>query len=95
MTVLWMSAVVVGAGSNLWLALLGMNRRRLMKIWPFLPLVPFYYLLASVAAWLALYDLISRPYHWHKTEHGLAKTTRQTLEPAQQPMGCKPCRSQQ
>jgi glycosyltransferase XagB len=81
MTVLWMSAVVFGAGSNLWLALLGMNRRRLMKIWPFLPLVPLYYLLASVASWLALYDLISRPYHWHKTEHGLAKTTRQTLEP--------------
>jgi glycosyltransferase XagB len=80
-TVLWISAVVFGAGSILWLALLGMNRRRLMKLWPFLPLVPLYYLLASVAAWMALYDLISRPYHWHKTEHGLAKTTRQASQP--------------
>src|SRR5262245_49469205 len=60
MAVLWMSALVFGAGSNLWLALLGMNRRRLMKIWPFLQLVPVYYLLASIAAWLALYDLILR-----------------------------------
>jgi glycosyltransferase XagB len=77
MAVLWISAVVFGVGSILWLALLGMNRRRLMKLWPSLPLVPLYYLLASVAAWMALYDLISRPYHWHKTEHGLAKTTRQ------------------
>jgi glycosyltransferase XagB len=48
-----------------------------MNLWASLPLVPLYYLLASAAAWLALYDLISRPYHWHKTEHGLAKTSRQ------------------
>jgi hypothetical protein len=38
-----------------------------------------YYLLTSAAAWLALYDLILRPYHWHKTEHGLAKTSRQAM----------------
>lgn len=80
MAVLWISAVVFGAGSILWLALTGMSRRRLLKLWPSLPLVPLYYLLASVAAWMALYDLLSRPYHWHKTEHGLAKTTRQ-VEP--------------
>ncbi len=76
MAVLWISAAVFGTGSILWLALLGMNRRRLMQLWPSLPLVPLYYLLASVAAWMALYDLMSRPYHWHKTEHGLTKTTR-------------------
>jgi hypothetical protein len=35
-------------------------------------------LLTSAAAWVALYDLILRPYHWHKTEHGLAKTSRQS-----------------
>jgi hypothetical protein len=81
MTVLWISAVVFGTGSILWLALLGMTRRRLMKLWPSLPLVPLYYLLASVAAWMALYDLILRPYHWHKTEHGLAKTPRQGMPP--------------
>jgi glycosyltransferase XagB len=75
--VLWISAVVFGAGSILWLALLGMERRRLLGLWRFLPLIPAYYLLASAAAWMALYDLISRPYHWFKTEHGLAKTSRQ------------------
>lgn len=74
--VLWVSTVFFGAGSILWLALLGMERRRLLGLWPFLLLIPAYYLLASVAAWMALYDLILRPYHWHKTEHGLAKTSR-------------------
>ncbi|MGH6848741.1 MAG: glycosyltransferase family 2 protein [Methylocella sp.] len=73
--VLWMSAGLFGTGSILWLALLGMKRRKLQGLWPFLPLLPLYYLLTSVAAWLALYDLILRPYHWHKTEHGLAKTS--------------------
>jgi hypothetical protein len=68
-----------GAGSILWLALLGMERRRLMNLWPFLLLLPVCYLLGSVAAWMALYDLISRPYHWYKTEHGLAKTSRQRV----------------
>jgi len=48
-------------------------------LWPYLPLLFPYYLLTSAAAWLALYDLILRPYHWHKTEHGLAKTSRQAM----------------
>jgi cellulose synthase/poly-beta-1,6-N-acetylglucosamine synthase-like glycosyltransferase len=78
-TVLWMSAALFGAGSILWLSLLGMKRRKLAGLWPFLPLLLPYYLLTSVAAWLALYDLILRPYHWHKTEHGLAKTSRQAM----------------
>src|ERR1700730_2806998 len=77
--VLWMSAGLFGIASILWLALLGMKRRKLLGLWPFLPLLPLYYLLTSVAAWMAIYDLILRPYHWHKTEHGLAKTSRQSL----------------
>ena len=77
--VLWMSAVLFGTASILWLALLGMRRRKLLGLWPFLPLLPLYYLLTSAAAWMALYDLILRPYHWHKTEHGLAKTSRQGM----------------
>ena len=65
--------------SILWLALLGMKRRKLLGLWPYLPLLFPYYLLTSAAAWLALYDLILRPYHWHKPEHGLAKTSRQAM----------------
>jgi hypothetical protein len=56
-TVLWMSACLFGTGSILWLALVGMKRRKLLGLWPYLPLLFPYYLLTSVAAWLALYDL--------------------------------------
>jgi hypothetical protein len=59
-----------------------MKRRKLLGLWPYLPLLFPYYLLTSAAAWLAFYDLILRPYHWHKTEHGLAKTSRQATRGA-------------
>ncbi|HTV33104.1 MAG TPA: glycosyltransferase family 2 protein [Methylocella sp.] len=75
-TALWISALFFGAASILWLALIGMKRRKLLHLWPSLSLLPIHYLLTSLAAWLALYDLFLSPYYWHKTEHGLAKTSR-------------------
>jgi hypothetical protein len=38
--------------------------------------MPVYWLLLSIAAWRALYQLVADPYVWEKTEHGLAKTSR-------------------
>lgn len=35
--------------------------------------LPVYYLLMSIAAWKALWQLIFRPHHWEKTEHGLTR----------------------
>lgn len=52
----------------------------LRRGWPGLallsPLMPLYFLLVSLAAWRALFELFVSPSHWHKTEHGLAKTSR-------------------
>jgi hypothetical protein len=75
-TTLWLSVAIFGVASLLWLTLLGMKRRKLLGHWLFLPLLPLYYFLMSVAAWAALYDLAVRPFHWRKTEHGLARTGR-------------------
>ena len=38
-----------------------------------LPLLPLYYALVSVAAWMALYEYFTRRFAWNKTEHGLAR----------------------
>jgi hypothetical protein len=38
--------------------------------------MPVYWLLLSLAAWRALYQLLRDPYGWEKTEHGLALTSR-------------------
>jgi glycosyltransferase XagB len=34
--------------------------------------MPLYWLLMSAAAWLALWQFITAPFHWNKTEHGLS-----------------------
>jgi cellulose synthase/poly-beta-1,6-N-acetylglucosamine synthase-like glycosyltransferase len=34
-------------------------------------LIPCYWVLMSAATYLALVELVFRPHHWHKTEHGL------------------------
>jgi cellulose synthase/poly-beta-1,6-N-acetylglucosamine synthase-like glycosyltransferase len=38
--------------------------------------MPFYWMLMSLAAWLALWQFLTRPFHWNKTEHGLSAQQR-------------------
>ena len=38
--------------------------------------MPVYWLLSSIAGWMALWQLVRRPFHWNKTEHGLSKMQR-------------------
>jgi hypothetical protein len=45
------------------------QKRRLTTIMT----LPAYWLLQSLAAWLALWDFLVRPFHWHKTTHGLSR----------------------
>ena len=35
--------------------------------------MPLYWLLMSAAAWLALWQFMTAPFHWNKTEHGLSR----------------------
>lgn len=78
---LWTFVCLAGVTSTLWLTLVGMARRKLLDLWPWLLLLPAYYTLMSVAAWCALFELIRRPFHWQKTEHGLARSSRRTARP--------------
>ncbi len=39
-----------------------------------------HWLLLSLAAWRALYQLVFAPYAWEKTEHGLAKSSRRNAD---------------
>ena len=56
-------------------ALVAMRKRGLRNYGRALLLMPLYYALISAATWVALYDLIRRPFHWHKTAHGKAKAS--------------------
>jgi len=59
---------------------LGLYRRQMLALLPWIVLLPVYAVLASLAAWQALVELRWRPFHWAKTEHGLARKSR--LRPA-------------
>lgn len=55
-------------------AIAALRRRKALALLPYVVLAPVTHLLISLAAWRALYELRHRPFHWHKTDHGLAKT---------------------
>lgn len=55
---------------------LGAWRRGAPDLWRRLPALPIYYLATSLAGWLALYDYLDDRFGWHKTAHGLARSSR-------------------
>ncbi|MFY9627884.1 MAG: glycosyltransferase [Methylocystis sp.] len=71
LSTLWCFLAFSGVAAIIWPLLLGMRRRRLARFWPALLLLPLWHLMLSVAAWRALIELWTRPFHWNKTSHGL------------------------
>jgi glycosyltransferase XagB len=56
--------------------LLAIWRRRMWGMLPWLPFLPIYLLLMSLAAWLAVYELLVHPQKWNKTPHGVTQIAR-------------------
>lgn len=49
--------------------------------------IPLYWLAMSVAAWMAVYKLITAPHHWSKTKHGLHLDNANAIKHAHQAIG--------
>jgi cellulose synthase/poly-beta-1,6-N-acetylglucosamine synthase-like glycosyltransferase len=64
--------LIVGNFVFVYLNVAGVVRRGYDNLVKIAFLSPFYWLLMSIAAWKGLVDLVRRPSHWEKTEHGLA-----------------------
>jgi cellulose synthase/poly-beta-1,6-N-acetylglucosamine synthase-like glycosyltransferase len=73
---LYLATVAAGYLSTVAIGLIGLARRRLLREAWILALTPLYWICLSIAAWRALYQLLTQPYHWEKTEHGLARHSR-------------------
>jgi cellulose synthase/poly-beta-1,6-N-acetylglucosamine synthase-like glycosyltransferase len=58
------------------LGVVGLRARRLSRVGWALLLTPIYWVLLSIAAWRALFQLVRAPTYWEKTAHGLARTSR-------------------
>ncbi|WP_114947944.1 glycosyltransferase [Microvirga calopogonii] len=65
-----------GAAAIMIPALFALHRRRLWRLLPWLPLLPLYYGLVSIAAWRGLWELATATFRWNKTSHGHARTSR-------------------
>jgi glycosyltransferase XagB len=67
----------VGYSISAYFGWLGLGRRGERKKFRILIWTPVHWLLLSFAAWSATFELITRPYFWKKTEHGLDQASRQ------------------
>ena len=65
--------LIVGNGIMIGCSALAAIRRRRWALACCACLMPFYWVLHSIAAWRALGQLITKPSHWEKTPHGLSK----------------------
>jgi len=73
---IFLTGLLSGYVSTIVLDLIGLRRRGLLgTAWVFV-LTPLHWLLLSLAAWRALFQLIYDPQGWEKTEHGMARTSR-------------------
>jgi hypothetical protein len=78
---LYLTTIVAGFVSTIVVGLMGLARRgQLRQAW-ILALTPIYWGCLSIAAWRALHQLLTEPYRWEKTEHGLSRQTRSSASP--------------
>lgn len=64
---------VLGYGVAMLAGAKALRRRGLKGWWFTIATMPIYWLLMSIAAWMALWQFIFTPFRWNKTEHGLSK----------------------
>ena len=70
---LHIATIAAGFLSTVAIGLMGLARRGQLHLGWVLVATPLYWACLSIAAWRALYQLWRDPYHWEKTEHGLAQ----------------------
>jgi hypothetical protein len=76
----WALALFFSGAAAIFLpACIALHRRGLWRLLPWVPLLPLYYGLVSLAAWRSLWELAAAPFRWNKTSHGHARTSRSGL----------------
>jgi glycosyltransferase XagB len=68
--------LLAGYGVSITLTWRALRRQGISGWYGTLASLPLYWLLMSVAAWLALWQFATKPFHWNKTEHGLSSVQR-------------------
>jgi hypothetical protein len=64
--------LVAGNSLAILIGMVGVIPRKKYHLLGYAFLIPFYWILQSIAAYKALGQLITRPHYWEKTEHGVS-----------------------
>jgi glycosyltransferase XagB len=67
--------LTVGIGCLVYLSMLAAAKRKHWKLVAYALTTPVYWFLHSVAAYKGLWQLVTNPFYWEKTVHGLSKLT--------------------
>ncbi len=68
--------MLVGGGISILCGARAARRKGLAGFGVTLATMPFYWLMATIAGWMAVWQFIVRPFHWNKTQHGLSSLMR-------------------
>jgi len=71
--------LVVGNAMYVYLTMVAAAKRGWFQLMPWALLAPAYWVLHSVAAYKAIWQLIVAPHYWEKTQHGTSSATQETL----------------
>lgn len=71
-----LAVFIAGYAVTLSAGYVALRMRGLQKLYVSIFAMPLYWILISLAGWLAVKQFITHPYHWNKTTHGLSKFNR-------------------
>lgn len=63
-------SLVLGNFLYMYYLMLGLTRARQWDLITFALITPVYWLMISISAFMAIDELLRKPFHWNKTEHG-------------------------
>jgi hypothetical protein len=70
------AGLITGNAVMIGLALIAPKRRGWKGFAPYALSAALYWALVSLAAYRGLWQLVTRPFHWDKTEHGISRLGR-------------------
>lgn len=73
---------------NVAAGVLALQRQGRTDLTPWLPVMHFYYPLATVSILKALREVVRQPFYWDKTSHGVTLPDRNHASPASRPESC-------
>ena len=74
--------LIAGNSILIYLSMLAAAKRHHFSLLPYALLTPAYWFLMSVAGYKGLWQLVTRPFYWEKTTHGISKFTSAEIQRA-------------